>query len=225
MSERIKLPTTAKWKGDVHTVSIEDTATPSEAIPSEKELGYQEGYQIGYQQAQKEAFQKIQQIKEQLAQQEQKIQQIQNEIVRELQEAWENLKKDLARQTVEMSVVIAEHLIQREISVKSMTKEIIESELKEIGHTTELTIYVSQPEWNFIHQLFGNRPGFSVVADNTLSPGEIIFASDLGYGDGRLLSRLNAIREQLHNLLEEGKNSNDLLPSNKQIDTTSPSNS
>lgn len=110
------------------------------------------------------------------------------------------LQADIQKQLIDMSIRIAEIILQHQLPDKGMLREMIEETLAPVSDLQGMRIRLSAEDIAYAQE--GNLSGagkgpIEWVCDGTLKPGDVVVESKNGIFDGRLRERLDVLREAL----------------------------
>jgi flagellar biosynthesis/type III secretory pathway protein FliH len=110
------------------------------------------------------------------------------------------LQADIQKQLIDMSIRIAEIILQHQLPDRRMLRDMIEETLAPVSDLQGMRIRLSADDIAFAQEdhLSGSRKGpIEWVCDGTLKPGDVVIESRNGIFDGRLRERLDVLREAL----------------------------
>ncbi len=132
-----------------------------------------------------------------LRQEQQRLWQRMNE---ELGRALKNLETEIKHQLIEMSVRVAEIILNRDLPDAHMVRAVLDEVLSPISDLQGVRVRVAPGGLALLTgdgEGTGLRPGLECVEDPELAPGDVMVDSRNGIFDGRLRSRLNLLAETL----------------------------
>ena len=151
---------------------------------------------------------KVQQlVAEAVAKEKKTLHAAENQRKKTLEASWnetiQERKNDIQKQLLDMSIQIAEMIIQRELPDRDMLRSIIQETLAPVSDLQGIRIRMAP------HDSPDNENGSEIiapqwraiewVADPTLAPGDVIVESRNGIFDARIKERLQTLREAIAN--------------------------
>ncbi len=110
------------------------------------------------------------------------------------------LQADIQKHLIDMSIRVAEIILQHQLPDRAMLRDVIEETLAPISDLQGMRIRLASGDVQFgqTGELSPARKGpIEWVCDSTLSPGDVVIESRNGIFDGRLRERLEVLRETL----------------------------
>ena len=165
--------------------------TQEEIIEKKVREAFQDGYLKGKQEGEEETKQYYEaEIK--------KLQENSKNFVQAIEEKLDNLEKSLSKIVFDLSIGIAEKIIQREVQTRSTVKENVEVALKKLSGATNLTVKVNPEELGVVKEIIEEQKRntfkhITIEADERIEIGECIVESEMGNVSAQFSAQLEEI--------------------------------
>ncbi len=165
--------------------------SPEELIEKKIQKSFEEGYAKGFADGKEETKNNYQTEIE-------KIQSNVQNILTNIDKSLSEVEKSLSKKVFMLSVSISEKIILREVENKSIIEESIKKAFKKLSGAVQLTVKVSQQEFEFVKDLIKeeNQDTFrrvNIESDERLQPGECVVESEIGNVSTRFDAQLEEI--------------------------------
>jgi len=127
-----------------------------------------------------------------------------NTLTSGLQSHLQVMEQQVFDEVCNMSFRLAELILQKEVSDKEDTENIIKKALQEIHSETEVTIKLSMDDFPHLEEKFTSSRT-KCISDPTLNTGEAKIEHQHGYLDLSLKNRLAELREHFKNVRNSGE--------------------
>jgi flagellar biosynthesis/type III secretory pathway protein FliH len=160
--------------------------------------------------------QDIQSVRDQLrGEMEKKLQQALADAKQNQQQLWDGLETQFQKyqdsieqiiknQLIDLSIRIAEIILQKALPDQDMTRKIIQQSLEPLSDLQGVKVHLSPDDAAFIKEIQQNRSAdditssIEVVSDNSLNTGDVFIESKNGFFDARITERLQLLKDNLN---------------------------
>ena len=146
----------------------------------------------------------IEQLQAQVHQQQAAFDEMINKLTSSLGSHLEVMEQQVFDEVCNMSFRLAELLLQKEVSDKEDTAQIIKNALQEIHSENQVTIKLSNDDFPHLEEQFTSSRT-NCISDPTLNSGEAKIEHQHGYLDLTLKNRLAELREHFKNAKNAGE--------------------
>ncbi len=193
-------------------VTVTESADAPANNPEEEEdqRSFDEGFQAGIDQAKQEFEAILQQQNEVIAGLQEQVAHLQEVIPAGINDYLHELDRQARVEATELAFVAAEALVHREIERESPIESVLEEAFKQLTHLNEVKLMVSPQDYQLLNgPTRVVPPGVEMVQDAQLRPGEVFIECPQGFLDGKIHARIQELRSQFLQLLNQAENDDD----------------
>lgn len=110
---------------------------------------------------------------------------------------------------IELSFLIAEKIVHREIEKDSPTLKIVDEALKKVSSANEVLIKINPSDFNIIDSNLSvlnkklSSGNIKIEADERIEKGGCLIETEIGNSDGRISSQFEILRKQFESIIEQ----------------------